>query len=152
VVAIWVLALGIAGITAMFSLLDAVRLRALPYPDAERLVVLWGNVMRTTLERAGVLPGLRRLACAVDLFRGHMAAGDETRMTLSVAETHLAILVKRSRPRTFPLLRATPAVGRTFAGDEDVVPQKVASWFCLRCVLAPGVGRDSAGCRSGARP
>src|SRR5262245_53641636 len=38
-VAVVILALGIAGNTAMFSLVDGVRLRALPYADSDRLVV-----------------------------------------------------------------------------------------------------------------
>src|SRR5262249_19018318 len=35
------LTLGIAGATMMFSILDGVLLRALPYPEPERLVTLW---------------------------------------------------------------------------------------------------------------
>ena len=126
VVAIGVLALGIAGNTAMFSLLDAVRLRALPYPDAERLVVLWGNVMRTKLERRGASsPDFVDWRAQSTTFEG-MAAGDETRMTLSGRGDASRILVETVSASYFPLLRATPAVGRTFTGDEDVVPQKVA--------------------------
>src|SRR5438045_2141824 len=41
IVAVFALALGIGGNTAMFSLVDAVRMRALPYAHVERLVVLW---------------------------------------------------------------------------------------------------------------
>jgi len=126
VVAIGVLALGIAGNTAMFSLLDAVRLRALPYPDAEQLVVLWGNVMRTKLERRGAsYPDFLDWRAQSTSFEG-MAAGDETRMTLSGRGDASRILVETVSASYFPLLRATPAIGRTFAANEDVVPQKVA--------------------------
>jgi predicted permease len=47
------LALGIGATTTMFGLLNAVALRPLPYPESERLVELWGNVERATVERRG---------------------------------------------------------------------------------------------------
>src|SRR6185436_20911086 len=47
------LALGIGATTTMFGLLSAVSLRPLPYPSADRLVELWGNVERQTVERRG---------------------------------------------------------------------------------------------------
>lgn len=47
------LALGIGATTTMFGLLSAVTLRPLPYPEAHRLVELWGNVERQVVERRG---------------------------------------------------------------------------------------------------
>jgi predicted permease len=47
------LALGIGATTTMFGMLNAVALRPLPYPESERLVELWGNVERATVERRG---------------------------------------------------------------------------------------------------
>ena len=47
------LALGIGATTTMFGLLNAVTLRPLPYPEAHRLVELWGNVERQVVERRG---------------------------------------------------------------------------------------------------
>ena len=47
------LALGIGATTTMFGLLNAVSLRPLPYPESDRLVELWGNVERQTVERRG---------------------------------------------------------------------------------------------------
>jgi MacB-like periplasmic core domain len=47
------LALGIGANTAIFSLVNGALIRALPYPQAESLVELWGNVERTVVERRG---------------------------------------------------------------------------------------------------
>jgi hypothetical protein len=51
IVAVLVLAIGIGANAAMFSLVDAMLLRGLPYGDANRLVILIGNVQRQTVER-----------------------------------------------------------------------------------------------------
>jgi putative ABC transport system permease protein len=139
-VAILVLALGIASNTAMFSLVDAVRLRALPYAESDRLVVLWGNVMRAKLERRGAsYPDFVDWRLQATTFEG-MAASDETRMTLSGSGEAIRILVETVSASYFPLLRVNATVGRTFAGDEDVVPQKVAV-----AVLSDGFWRRQLG-------
>ena len=46
-IAIATLALGIGGITAMFSAFDAVLIRPLPYADADRLVMIWDAMGKT---------------------------------------------------------------------------------------------------------
>src|SRR5437762_3665535 len=126
IVAVFALALGIGGNTAMFSLVDAVRMRALPYAHVERLVVLWGNVMRSTLERRGAsYPDFldwRAQATSFD----DMAAFDNTRMTLSGVDEARRIVVETVSAQYFSLLGLDAAHGRTFLADEDVVPQKIA--------------------------
>ena len=126
IVAIGVLALGIAGNTTMFSLIDAVRARALPYADSERLVILWGNVMRAKLERRGAsYPDFVDWRAQATSFED-MAAADETRMTMSGRGEAQRILVETVSASYFSLLRASASTGRTFTPDEDVVPQKIA--------------------------
>ena len=126
IVALLALTLGIAGNTTIFSLVDAVRVKSLPYSEPERLVVLWGNVLRTTLERRGAsYPDFldwREQARTVE----GMAAAEETMMTLSGVGEATRIHVEPVSAAYFPLLRVQAAIGRTFTADEDAVPQKIA--------------------------
>lgn len=126
IVAVFALALGIGGNTAIFSLVDAVRMRALPYPHADRLVVLWGNVMRAKVERRGAsypdFVDWRAQASSFDA----MAAFDTTGMTLTGVSEPDRLTVEPVSAPYFSLLGVDAARGRTFLAGEDVVPDKVA--------------------------
>jgi putative ABC transport system permease protein len=53
IAAILALSIGVGATTTVFGLVNAVMLRPLPYPDADRLVEVWGTVQRQTIERRG---------------------------------------------------------------------------------------------------
>src|SRR5438552_9684310 len=121
IVAVLALALGIGGNTAIFSLVDSIRLRALPYAHAERLVVLWGNVMRARVERRGAsYPDFLDWRAQAKSFED-MAAGDSQWMTMVGGDEPERILTEFVSAPYFSLLGVAPAMGRTFLADEDQV-------------------------------
>ena len=121
IVAVAALAIGIGGNTAIFSLVDAVRARALPYQEPERLVGLFGNVQRVTVERRGTsYPDYADWRAQATSFVD-MAAFDNFTATLFTTEEPERVTGERVSPGYFSILGITPARGRTFRSEEDAV-------------------------------
>ena len=55
--AVFALALGIGANSAMFSIIDGVLLRPLPFPQSERLVNVWENELKRNIPKLPVAPG-----------------------------------------------------------------------------------------------
>src|SRR3954470_20128476 len=120
-VAVFALAVGIGGNTAIFSLLDAVRGGALPYRDADRLVLIWGTVLRSKVERRGAsYPDFQDWRRQSHSFED-MAAADTQSMTLIADGDPERIQTEFVSAAYFSLLGVSPARGRAFRADEDDV-------------------------------
>ena len=120
-VAVFALAVGIGGNTAIFSLVDAIRVRALPYRDADRLVELWGNVQRARVERRGAsYPDYLDWRAQAKSFED-VAAFDSQWMTFVGSDEPERMLTEFVSAPYFALLGVAPARGRVFRPDEDVV-------------------------------
>ena len=125
-VALLALAMAIGGNTAMFSLLNSVRAASLPYEDPGRLVVLWGNVVRSTVERRGASdPDFADWRAQATSFEG-MAAYDAAGVSLSGDHEPERITVETVSAGYFELLGVAAAHGRTFRADEDLVAGRSA--------------------------
>jgi putative ABC transport system permease protein len=125
-VAVMALAIGIGGNTAIFSLVDAIRARALPFRDPEALVQLWGNVLRARVERRGAsypdyLDWRAQAKSFVD-----MAATNQQLMTLSGVDETERIPTEFVAAPYFSLLGVNAARGRTFLDGEDLVAAPAA--------------------------
>src|SRR5262245_19955217 len=118
-VAVSVLAIGIGANTAVFTLLNTLLLRPLPYPNAGPLVFVgrsftegFGNSV--SIQKFNVW---KKASSAVE----HMAAYDFGGPGLNLRSSDLPELVKAIQVSAeyFQLFGATPAQGRTFSSEED---------------------------------
>jgi predicted permease len=113
------LGLGIGANTAMFSVVNAVLLRPLPYADSDRLVMLWiADPARNIHESPTSFPTFtdwreqNHSFSDMALWRTHVGTvtgvSDPERIQGVMASANL-----------FPLLGVSPAFGRTFSADEE---------------------------------
>jgi len=119
-IAVATLALGIGANTAIFSVVDAVLLRPLPYPEADRLVFLWSTMNSQGVPIAGsALPDYYAWRDQNKTFDG-LAAFYYGNATLSISgEAPERIHSARITANLFQVLRISPALGRLFTAEEE---------------------------------
>ena len=120
VIAILTLALGIGANTAIFSVVDAVLLRSLPYPDADRLVMLWSTMQSQGVPTSGSsLPDYREWRDKNQVFDG-LAGFYYGDFNLS-GENQEPERVQGAliTPNFFSVLGVAPAIGRGFLPEEE---------------------------------
>jgi predicted permease len=122
VVAVLALAISIGATTSIYSLVDAVFVKGLPYPEPDRLVMLIGNVKRATRveRRGGSYPDFADWRAQSRSFEG-MAIATTASMTLSGSGEPERLTIETVSAPYFSLLGITQAQGRTFRPDEDEV-------------------------------
>src|SRR5512143_3777639 len=119
-VALLALALGIGANTAIFSVVNSVLLRQLPYRDAQRLIVIWENhQQRGGPEREWAAPAdfsdFRDQAQSFD----HVAALLGWGPTLTGQDEPEDLQGAAVSHDTFAMLGVEPSLGRTFRPEED---------------------------------
>lgn len=115
------LALAIGATTAIFGVLEAVALRALPFPDADRLAIVWQNdratgTVREAASTSDYYDYLERSRTFEDL-----AIFSTTTAVLSRADAPaLQLNAVRASRNVLSVLGAEPRLGRGFTDEEDL--------------------------------
>src|SRR5215831_12641766 len=113
------LALGIGANITIFSVINAVLLHPLPYPEAERLVFLWTEVPKQNIkERASAYANFSEWRDQNKSFED-LAVFDPTAVTLTGAAEPEGVMSVRASANLFPLLGMAPLLGRTFTAEEE---------------------------------
>jgi hypothetical protein len=115
-VAVLTLALGIGANSAIFSVVNAVLLRPLPYPEPERLVSVYESLPQGGTGSVSV-PNLIYWRAQSDVFTG-IAAYQYRDFNLQEEQPVRAIGAMAS-PNFFELLGVSPQLGRGFIEGED---------------------------------
>ena len=118
-VAVLTLALGIGANTAIFSVVNGVLLRPLPYTDPDKLVMIWNRYGASEMSQAHVsVPDFidrRDQSRTLE----QIAAIDERSFNLIGGDEPERIEGARVSASLFPLLGVSAAQGRVFLAEED---------------------------------
>ena len=134
-VAVLTLALGVGATTAMFSVVNAVLLRSLPYRDPGRLVRIYFNAPGLGLrDMPYSMPEFEDLKTRSGVFEElSTVGGGSVNLTGGSQPERLDLLV--THPNYFSMLGATPQIGRLFG------PRDKALGFAPVVVISDGLWR-----------
>ena len=119
IVAASTLALGIGANTAVFSLVNAVLLRPLPYHQADRLAVIWERRFDSDRPTNVVSPANFLRWQERSRTFAQMAAIADTSATLTGGGEPEELRGQAVNANLFPMLGVKAALGRTFLEEED---------------------------------
>jgi len=117
--ALTTLAIGIGATTAMFSAVNSVLLRPLPFPDADRLFVVRETRAQAGFERTVVSEGEYLQWGRNNPHFEHAAIVDTPGLSVRLGDTPERIPALRVPAEFFPLFGVTPAAGRAFTRDAE---------------------------------
>ena len=118
-IAVLTLALGIGASTAVFSIVDSILLKPLPYPNAERVMMLW---------RKGPIAGIGDFPWSpleYSIFAGtetafqNVGAFKKESFNLTGVDSPQLLEGVRTTAGFFPVMGVSPALGRVFTAEED---------------------------------
>ncbi|HSC45347.1 MAG TPA: ABC transporter permease [Candidatus Acidoferrum sp.] len=119
ITAVLTLALGIGANTAIFSVVNTVLLRPLPYKDADRLVTVWSNNRTRGYDTDLVSPldfaDWRSQSTAFE----KLAASTDVQYTMTGAGEPVMVIGYSFSAEYFDVLGVRPFIGRTFFAEEE---------------------------------
>ena len=118
VVAMIALALGIGANSAIFSVVNAVLLRPLPYKDASRLIVIWETKLSKGIVQEQVSPPDYRDWVEQQQVFEQIAALREQPAVLTGGQLPERVETALISPGAFELLGVKAGLGRTFLSEE----------------------------------
>ncbi|HWR54228.1 MAG TPA: ABC transporter permease [Bryobacteraceae bacterium] len=113
------LALAIGANTAMFSVVDAVLVRPLPFPDADRVVMVWEDASQIGFPRNTPAPANWRDWREQNTVFTEIAATRSGSFTITGGGPPEYVIGRRVTPSLWSVLGTRPVIGRTFTEGED---------------------------------
>ncbi len=150
-VVILTLALGIGANTTIFSVIDAVFLKPLPFPDPDRLVMVWQHDMRDPDDHNIIsLPNYLDWKQQNHVFQ-NMAIFDSAGKSYSLSGERNPEQVSGLRVSAsfFDVLGVQPMLGRTFVPEEEIAGRDrevVLSLVCGSGAMEPTRGSSATPC------
>ncbi|HYN85044.1 MAG TPA: ABC transporter permease [Pyrinomonadaceae bacterium] len=118
-VAVVALALGIGANTAIFSVVNSVLLRPLPYPDSDRIARVYTTIARRDVQRYPMsylnFADIRDQSTSFE----HVAAHASTGAAFRTGDTPESVEGVIATADLFPLLGVEPQMGRVFTREEE---------------------------------
>ncbi|MEO6726578.1 MAG: ABC transporter permease, partial [Blastocatellia bacterium] len=123
-IAVITLALGIGANTAIFSVINIVLLKTLPYKDGERLIAVWNKLKQ--VDQVELSPN--ELADFRERSRmfAQLAAAERANLNLTGNGEPVRLEGQAATANLFPMLGVSPLAGRTFTAEEDKANARVA--------------------------
>ena len=119
-IVVTMLALGISGTTVIFSAVNSVLLRPLPYANADRVVYVWStNLSRGIPELPLSVADLNDYRTQNKTFDG-LAASFNTTLNVALADNPEQVTATQISVNTIDVLGVKPVVGRNFIPEEEV--------------------------------
>ena len=148
IIALLTLALCIGANSAIFTVLNSVILRPLPFPESDRLVTLYNRYPGVGIEKgANAIPDYLDRKKETDVFE-EVTLIDFLGFDAGMEGSPERVSAQRVTPSFFRMLRASPMLGRAFTeqeavlGNEKVVVLSQGLWKQMFASNPSAIGKD----------